>query len=210
MSSVLEPVDQGEAADQARPAREVLQKGVRVVGIGASAGGLEALRVLVRTLPTGAGACFAIAQHLSPSHRSMLVSLLAREATVTVIEISDGMVPEADCVYVTPSTCHVRFADGAFRLESASQAGIPKPSIDEFFTSLASAFEVLSIGVVLSGTGSDGGPWRAGHPCGGRLHAGAGSGAGQVRRHAALGHRVGDAWTSWPRSKNCRPSWGAC
>ena len=61
---------------------------VRVVGIGASAGGLEALRVLVRTLQPGMGACYAIAQHLSPSHRSMLVELLARESSIHVVEMN--------------------------------------------------------------------------------------------------------------------------
>jgi two-component system, chemotaxis family, CheB/CheR fusion protein len=142
--------------------------GVRVVGIGASAGGLEALRLLVRTLPPGLGACFAIAQHLSPSHRSMLVDLLAREASFRVIEISHGLVPEADCIYVTPSTCHVRFVSGAFMLEPASQPGIPKPSVDEFFGSLATAFEERAVGVVLSGTGSDGARGvRAIHAAGG-------------------------------------------
>lgn len=139
-----------------------------VVGIGASAGGLEALRVLVRLLPPGLGACFAVAQHLSPTHRSMLVELLARETSFRVVEIADGLVPEADCVYVTPATCHVRFVGGAFRLEPASQAGIPKPSVDEFFGSLAAAFEERAIGVILSGTGSDGARGvRAIHAAGG-------------------------------------------
>lgn len=139
-----------------------------VVGIGASAGGLEALRVLVRLLPPGLGACCAVAQHLSPTHRSMLVELLARETSFRVVEIADGLVPEADCVYVTPATCHVRFVGGAFRLEPASQAGIPKPSVDEFFGSLATAFEERAVGVILSGTGSDGARGvRAIHSAGG-------------------------------------------
>ena len=129
---------------------------VRVVGIGASAGGLEALRVFARSLQPGLGGCCAIAQHLSPSHRSMLVELLARESALPVLEISDGLQPQPDCIYVTPATCHVRYVNGAFRLEAVSQAGIPKPSVDAFFASLAMAFEERAIGVVLSGTGSDG------------------------------------------------------
>ena len=138
------------------------------MGIGASAGGLEALRILVRNLKPGLGCCYAIAQHLSPTHRSMLVSLLGREATLPVIEISDGQVPQPDCIYVTPATCHVRFTQGKFVLEAASKAGIPKPSVDEFFASLALALEERAIGLVLSGTGSDGARGvRAIHAAGG-------------------------------------------
>jgi two-component system CheB/CheR fusion protein len=129
---------------------------VRIVGIGASAGGLEALRVLVSQLPIGLGACYAIAQHLSPSHRSMLVDLLARETSLRVLEISHGMLALPDVVYVAPASCHVRVLDGRFQLETTTQPGIPKPSVDAFFESLAVAFEDRAVGIVLSGTGSDG------------------------------------------------------
>lgn len=139
-----------------------------MIGIGASAGGLEALRVLVRQLPAGLGVCYAIAQHLSPSRRSMLVELLARETPFKVIEIADGMSPVADAIYVTPPTCHVRFVAGQFKLEPVTQPGIPKPSVDKFFASLAAEFEEHAVGVVLSGTGSDGAcGMRAIHSAGG-------------------------------------------
>ncbi|PXW92864.1 PAS domain S-box-containing protein/diguanylate cyclase (GGDEF)-like protein [Sphaerotilus hippei] len=145
-----------EAPVPSDTAQAIPSRPVRVVGIGASAGGLESLRVLVSTLQPGLNACYAVAQHLSPTHRSMLVELLAREADLRVEEISHGQSPQADTIYITPASCHVRLRDGLFQLEPASRAGIPKPSVDEFFESLAQTFEERAIGVVLSGTGSDG------------------------------------------------------
>jgi two-component system, chemotaxis family, CheB/CheR fusion protein len=119
-------------------------------------GGLEALRVLVKHLPRDSGSSFVIAQHLSPSHRSMLVELLGRETELPVLEAKHELVPAPDTIYVTPSSCHIRFDHGRIALIPISTPGTPKPSVDNFFTSLAEAFGESSVGVILSGTGSDG------------------------------------------------------
>jgi two-component system, chemotaxis family, CheB/CheR fusion protein len=141
---------------------------LRVVGVGASAGGLEALRALVAVLPAGLHAAYVVAQHLSPTHRSMLSELLGRETGLQVVEINEGMEPQADTVHITPASCHVRLLDGHFKLEPATRAGTPKPSVDALFESLAASLQHFAIGVVLSGTGSDGARGvRAIHAAGG-------------------------------------------
>ncbi len=140
----------------------------RVVGIGASAGGLEALRMLVAVLPAGFNTAYVVAQHLSPTHRSLLSELLGRETGLKVIEIAEGTAPQADTVHITPASCHVRLLHGRFSLEPATRAGTPKPSVDALFESLAASQQQLAIGVVLSGTGSDGARGvRAVHAAGG-------------------------------------------
>jgi len=73
-----------------------------IVGIGSSAGGLEALTNLIRALPTDLGATYVVIQHLSPTHRSMMVQLLGRETAMAVLEVEDGALPQADTIYVTP------------------------------------------------------------------------------------------------------------
>jgi len=77
------------------------------VGIGASAGGLEALRTLVRHFPPDAGAVYVVVQHLSPQHKSLLTSLIGRETKLRVLEIEDNTLPEANTVYVAPPNCDV-------------------------------------------------------------------------------------------------------
>ncbi len=130
--------------------------GPRVVGIGASAGGLEALRDLFREVPAQADLCVVVVQHLSPTHRSMLVSLLARESQLPVLEIVDGMTMQAGTIHITPPACHVRLEQGVLRLTPARKAGTPKPNVNDFLGSLAQAFGPRAIGVILSGTGQDG------------------------------------------------------
>ncbi len=127
-----------------------------LVGIGASAGGLDALRALVREVVRGRGLSLVIVQHLSPTHRSMLVELLAREAAIPVVEVVDGQRPRADTIHVTPASSHIRYEEGHLRLTRATQPGTPKPSVDDFFSSLAEHCGASAVGVILSGTGHDG------------------------------------------------------
>src|SRR5271166_1767886 len=75
---------------------------IYVVGIGASAGGLEALRPFVANLPTSANLCFVVAQHLSPQHRSMMVELLSRETKIPVVGINNGVSIRANTIYIAP------------------------------------------------------------------------------------------------------------
>ena len=127
-----------------------------VVGIGASAGGLEALSALVSHLPDNLGASYVIVQHMSPNHRSMLVQLLARETSMQVSEIQDGESPKPDQIHITPPNRNLVLQEGAFCLLEPAPEVIPKPSVNIFFGSLAEDCGEDAIGVILSGTGSDG------------------------------------------------------
>lgn len=127
-----------------------------LVGIGASAGGLEALSNLIAALPTDLGLAYAVIQHMSPTHRSMMAQLLGRETAMAVKEITDGMVPERDTIYVTPPNSNMILRDGRFVLQEEPRNASPRPSVNAFFSSLAGEKGEDAIGVVLSGTGSDG------------------------------------------------------
>lgn len=127
-----------------------------VVGIGASAGGLEALSALISHLPTDLGACYIILQHMSPTHRSMLVQLLARETQMAVSEITQGDMPCPNQILITPPNRNVVLQDGKLVLSEPSAETVPKPSVNTFLTSLAEERGEECIAVILSGTGSDG------------------------------------------------------
>ncbi|MEM7507560.1 MAG: chemotaxis protein CheB [Pseudomonadota bacterium] len=128
-----------------------------VVGIGASAGGLEAIRELVKNLPGDIGATYVIVQHMSPLHKSLLTTLIDRETHLSVIDITDGVKPAANTIYVTPPNNDVVYRDGVLHLLSPSEeVAAPKPSVDRFFMSIAEASAERAVGIVLSGTGSDG------------------------------------------------------
>ncbi len=127
-----------------------------VVGIGASAGGLEAYKHVLPGLPTNANMAFVIVQHLDPKHRSMMASLLDRHTNMQVLEIVDGQRLEANNVYITPPGSDVKIVGSKLHLSRPSSAIGPKPSIDYFFTSLAESKADRAVGIILSGTGSDG------------------------------------------------------
>lgn len=127
-----------------------------VVTVGASAGGLEALTLLLKaSKPTGHIA-FVLAQHMAPQHRSLLVELLSKDVAYKVISAKQGTVIEADTVYVNPPNKDIMVVDGALSLKTPTSAIGAKPSIDKLFQSVAEEYGDRSIGVVLSGTGSDG------------------------------------------------------
>ena len=128
-----------------------------IVGIGASAGGLEAVRALLHSAPKDAPAAYVVVQHMSPTQRSMLTPLIARETHLDTHELSDPIRPERNRIYVAPPGADVILEDGLLTLAPASEeAAVPKPSVDRFFRTLADQAREHSIGVVLSGTGSDG------------------------------------------------------
>src|SRR6266550_6727669 len=126
-----------------------------VVGLGASAGGLEALRDFFAAVPAKSGAAFVVIQHLAPTHRSQMVELLATHTTVPVSEIEDGVMIQPDHIYVIPPAKWVRIFRGKLFL-SEPQKRAPILPIDYFFRSLAEDRSELAIGIALSGTGSDG------------------------------------------------------
>ncbi|WP_299144965.1 chemotaxis protein CheB [uncultured Tateyamaria sp.] len=129
----------------------------RVIGIAASAGGLEAVSLLAQNLPENANAIYVVAQHMSPTHKSVLSTLIARETRLNVRELEAHTVPEVDTIYVTPPNSDVTLESGVLRLRNpAGHAASPKPSADRLFKSIAAECGERSLGIVLSGTGSDG------------------------------------------------------
>ena len=127
-----------------------------IVGLGASAGGLEALRAFVAELPLRANMAYVVAQHMSPQHRSMMADLLSRETKLVVVEAKDGVIPNPDTVYIGPPNGDIFIKDGKLALRKPLSEIGPKPSVDYLFTSMAEELGERAIGVVLSGTGSDG------------------------------------------------------
>lgn len=133
-----------------------MSKDLVVVGIGSSAGGLEALQIMFANLPEIANCSYVIAQHLSPTHRSMMVDLLSRITNIPVIGVKNGMIIKAKTIYMTPENTDIYISDGKLYLKSIEQAFGPKPSVNTLFGTLAADFKEKAIGVILSGTGSDG------------------------------------------------------
>lgn len=127
-----------------------------IVGIGSSAGGLEALRSLFGALDGKPPMAFVVVQHLAPQHKSRLVEILAQSTQLQVKEVEDGVRPEAETIYITPPNSDIYSADGVLRLVEPHLKIGPKPSVDYFFRSLAEDVGARAIAVVLSGTGSDG------------------------------------------------------
>ena len=130
-----------------------------LIAIGASAGGLEALQDFLSHLPESLeNISIIVAQHLSPTHKSMLVGLLSRKTDLEVAEAKNGTELEVNKVYITPPDSEITVSNGKIRLAKPPATAGPKPSVDVLFHSLAeddkSAKHV--VGVILSGTGTDG------------------------------------------------------
>jgi two-component system CheB/CheR fusion protein len=127
-----------------------------IVGLGASAGGLEALEQFLGHVPKDCGLGFVVVQHLDPTHKGILVELLQRGTAMPVIQIKDRMKVEPNHVYVIPPNKDLSILHGVLHLlEPAAPRGLRLP-IDFFFRSLAADQHERSIGVILSGMGSDG------------------------------------------------------
>lgn len=129
-----------------------------VVGVGASAGGLDAFKRLLRAIPENSGMAYVLVQHLDPSHESLLPEILQKSTNIPVLAISNDIKVEPNHIYVIPSNKMMVANDGV--LELTTRPGKIKNAknlpIDIFFTSLADVHQSHAIGVVLSGTASDG------------------------------------------------------
>src|SRR5215472_4777936 len=125
-----------------------------IVGIGGSAGGYEAASELLKHLSPNSGMAFVIVQHLDPHHASNLPKLLGKVTLLPVVEITGQMKPEPDIVYVLPPNKDLAYRNGTLRLTQRTER--PMLAIDHFFESLAEEQGRRAIGVLLSGTGSDG------------------------------------------------------
>ncbi len=130
---------------------------ITIIGIGASAGGLEALQIFISNLPSKSNMAYIIAQHLSPTYKSLMVELLAKGTNLSVLEASNGLLVKPNTIYVCPPDENI-FLDGNTILLAKPKINWhgPKPSVDLFFESLAESKQDKSIGIILSGTGSDG------------------------------------------------------
>ncbi len=135
----------------ARPPEELT-----VVGIGASAGGLEALRTLFRRLPSNCGMIFVVVQHLDPTKKSALADILGKETDMPVTEVTQGVRMLEDNVYVIPPSADLSMIDGHLHLAPRTMDGGRHMSVDTFFETLGRTRKTKAIGIILSGSGSDG------------------------------------------------------
>ena len=130
---------------------------VPMAGIGASAGGLEACKLLLAHLPGNPGMAFVLVQHLDPTHDSNPTEILARTGAIPVRQAADGMPIEPDYLYIPPPGAELEIANQALRLTPRDPAPSgPHMPIDRFLLSLAQECGSRAIGVILSGTGADG------------------------------------------------------
>lgn len=129
-----------------------------VVGIGASAGGLAALGEFFSAIQadTSLEMAFVVVQHLAPDRKSMLSEIIARYTGMQVYEVKDGMVIRPDCIYIIPPSKDMIMAEGTLQLVEPVKARGHRMPIDSFFRTMASDQEEWAIGIILSGTGSDG------------------------------------------------------
>ena len=126
-----------------------------VVCIGASAGGLDALEKFFKNCPGDTGAAFVVIQHLSPDHKSMMNNLLARHTAMPVIMVEDEMAIEGNRLYLIPAGSIMHVTAGRLHLTPKNPRGLTLP-IDIFFNSLANVYGKRAVGIILSGTGTDG------------------------------------------------------
>jgi len=160
MKKHIQPVNSETEQDLSPPAGITPSQHKRalfpIVGIGASAGGLEALEQFLRHVPQQSGLAFVIIQHLDPTHKGVMPELLQRATGMEVFQARDRMEVKPDCVYVIPPNKDMSILHGHLYLfEPAAPRGLRLP-IDFFLCSLADDLQEHSIGVILSGMGSDG------------------------------------------------------
>src|SRR5436190_14744362 len=135
------------------------RKSFPIVGVGASAGGLEAFTKLLEHLPSTTGMAFVLIQHFDPHHASQFPDLLSRKSSMPVQEAQGDTQVEADHVYVIPSNANLTIKDGVLHsVPRATDSRVQHISIDDFLKSLAEDRGNLAFGVILSGTASDGTP----------------------------------------------------
>jgi len=148
----------GDMGKASSPRKDSDAAGFPIVGIGASAGGLAAFEAFFSGMPAGAdpGMAFVVVQHLAPDHKSILTDLIRRYTRMEVFEVVDGMIVRPNCAYIIPPGRDMAFLNGSLQLLEPSEPRGQRLPIDFFFRSLAQDQHERAIGIVLSGTGSDG------------------------------------------------------
>ena len=147
-------------ANSAKAKREPQQDGsvpgFPIAGVGASAGGLKAFQELLEHLPAKPGIAFVLVPHLAPAHQSMMSSILQRSSKMPIREVTEGTLVEPDHVYVIPPNTTLALHKGKLHAIKPRIMAIRGDAIDYFLVSLAQEARERSIGIVLSGTASDG------------------------------------------------------
>jgi two-component system CheB/CheR fusion protein len=138
------------------PLAALPKKQPTVVGIGASAGGLAALKTFFHHVPADSGLAFVVVVHLSPDHKSHLADLLQPHVSIPVRQIAEHTPLDPNQVYVIPPNANLNAIDTHLRLSKLEENRRERAPIDHFFRTLATTFDGSSIGVILTGTGSDG------------------------------------------------------
>ena len=133
-----------------------IQTDTTIVAIGASAGGIEAVRELMTYIPADTGMAFVLVQHLDPTHHSILTELLARKTTMSVAEVSDGVTVQPNHVYVIPPNATMSISGQTLQLRPREESRGTHMSVDHFMRALAEQKGNRAIGVILSGSGTDG------------------------------------------------------
>jgi two-component system CheB/CheR fusion protein len=127
-----------------------------IIAIGASAGGLEPIHELFDNMPENTNFSFVVVQHLSPDHKSLMSELLAKHTTMPIVEAAENMSLKPNHIYLIPSKKVMTLSDGQLKLHDKDRHQVPNNAIDTFFESLGREKGKNAVGVILSGTGSDG------------------------------------------------------
>lgn len=148
----------GKAATAAEgpPPEERPGRSFPIIGVGASARGLDAFKALLHGVPANSGFAFVLVQHLDPDHDSMMVELLSRATSMTVQQIADGMPVVPDHVYMIPPNAYVTIENRTLRVVRPKEPRGLRMPINRFFRSLAEDVQEDAVCIVLSGTGTDG------------------------------------------------------
>lgn len=132
------------------------QESLLVVGLGASAGGIQALRTFFDRVPPDSGAAYVVVLHLSPDHDSQLANVLQSSASIPITKVSKAVRLEPNHVYVAPPDKHLMMADGELTVSPNTRVEDRRAPVDIFFRTLADTHGTRAIGVILSGTGANG------------------------------------------------------
>ena len=139
-----------------KSAAEHGNKNLFIAGIGASAGGLEALKLFFDNFPSDSGMAFVIVQHLDPTHKSLLTELIGMHTKMQVTEVTNGLKVKPNCVYVIPPNRDLQILHSTLQLTEPKEGRTLRRPIDLFFQSLAQDQKDRAIGIILSGTGTEG------------------------------------------------------
>jgi len=137
------------------PVPQKTEQDFPIVGVGASAGGLDAFQRFLKAIPEDSGMAYVLVQHLDPNHESILPEILERSTKIPVHEITDKINLAPNNIYVIPENKILTSTDGILKLTPRNKIKV-NAAIDVFFTTLAEVHQNLAIGVILSGTGADG------------------------------------------------------